>query len=124
MSCTVRGMVGTLPPSLVELRRTQSLYPPYDTRGTKRAALALLRNPAEQLLLLGLSRCHDAVRRDLDHALHARQKLLALQARRDRIEKLDDQRAGIAHEGAAWPEQAAVECDGQAGHTTIDIDHA
>ena len=46
----------------------------------------------------------------------------ALQAGRQRIEKFDHQRAGIAHEGAARPEQPGIERHRQAGHAAVGID--
>ena len=45
----------------------------------------------------------------LDHGRDLRDEFLAREAGRQRIEKFDHDRPGIAHEGAARPEQAGIE---------------
>ena len=80
------------------------------------------RHPAEQLRLLAARRLDQPVGGVLDHGGDARDEFAARQAGRQRIEKFDHQRARIAHEGPARPEQPRIERDRQTGHAAIDID--
>src|SRR5262245_62130561 len=81
---------------------------------TTKKSFALLRDSAEKRLLFSLRDGDDAVGRLFDPALQTREKLVARQARRQRVEEFDDQRARITHEGPAWPEQPRIERHRQA----------
>src|ERR1700751_5664642 len=89
---------------------------------SSRSRLDGIRHPPEQPRLLGAAGCDQAIARLLDLLAQAVEELLARQVRRQRIEKLDHQRARITHEGAARPEQAGIECNRQARHPAVGID--
>ena len=57
----------------------------------------------------------------LDHLLQALEKDLLVEPGRDRIEKLDHDRAGVAAERAARPEQAGIERDRQARDPALGV---
>src|SRR6267154_4463398 len=78
-------------------------------------------HPAEQLRLLATPRLDQPVGGVLDAGGNAGVEFLAGEARRQGIEEFDHQRARIAHEGAARPEQPRIQGDRQTGHAAIDI---
>ena len=60
--------------------------------------------------------------RGLDRLLQPLGERLLVEARRDRVEHLDHDRAGIAQERAARPEQAGIERDRQAGRAGLAVE--